>query len=444
MLKLAFRKICGNKARTTLTVLGIALSTVMLLLAMYYLHVSDALLEENFNLAVAEQRLRLNEVFVSGVDYYDVDDTMVADVNPIRENTIQSFLAEQSVDSICVEYCIEDLFLVDFGTVEGLVLDRLNGVDPRFASFSDSLIDTIREKDQNFNIMVAGRTFVAQDIYSVLLSETTVKYLGCSPDNVVGSVIMLHLGDGTTVSVTVVGVYSHSLSTYYRQPLDEMPTIIETSGMKDYAIDMLFTKDVIARVHALRSSQELYPSGVCVTLKNVNDIEGFLAKTYNTYYLNCISDYLLFRDSIEQQTQSKNVLFVLGAVILMVSMLVMFNTMLINMSEQKRFIAVLHLLGFSKTRVRLVLILQSLSYGLIGLIIGVSISCFTCVTIGSSMFMSYGAYVTDNSIFMLPISNILVVMGLTLLFCVLVGTVATIFTKFTDQNGLLSTNSDLV
>lgn len=444
MLKLAFRKISGNKARTTLTVLGIALATVMLLLAVYYLHVSDALLEENFKLAMAEQRMRLNEVFVSGVDYYDVDDVMVADVNPIRENTIQSFLADQSVDSICVEYCIEDFFFTDIGSVEGLVLERLNGVDPRFTSFSDSLIDTIRETDQNFSIMIAGREFVEKDTYSVLLSETTVKYLGYSPDDVVGSTITLYLDDETALSITVVGVYSHLLSAYYRQPLDEMPTYAETSGMKDYAIDMLFTKDVIAAVHTLRSSEKLYPSGVCVTLKDVQDIEKFSAKTYDTYYLSCISDYLMFHDSIEQQTQSKNLLFVLGVLILTVSMLVVFNTMLINMSEQKRFISVLRLLGFSRTRVRIVLVLQSVMYGIIGLIIGVSISYFACLTIGASMFINYGAYVTNSSVFLLPFSSVLAVAGLTLLFCVLVGTVATIFIKLTDQNGLLSTNSDLV
>lgn len=433
MIKFAFQKILGEKTRTILTVSGVVISTIILLLAMFYLHVSDNVLEENYKLVTADQRINLSEVFISGVDYYDIEDVMVADVNPIRENTIQSFSSDPAVESMRVEYTIEKPIEVDIGDNHGFYLDRLIGVDTRFSTFSEALIDTIKVTNQNINVIIAGRDFTEGDNHAVLLSETTVKFLNHEPEDMINQTVSVYVNGDIICEAAVVGVYSHQLSSYYRQVLEEMPIYSEIPGVKDYAIDMLFTKDVVVETDHYNSSDITYPSGVYVTMKNMEDSIDFVKKTFNSYGLNCFSDYQAYFDSLQQQTQSRKVLLLIGIVVLVVSMLVVFNTLLINISEQKQFISLLKLLGCSRAKVRVVLTLQSLLYGIFGSFFGTLIGYPICLVSGLSLFERYGSYVYNTKIFLLPFSTVLFVVGATLLFCVLIGWAATLFTSSVEK-----------
>ena len=442
MFFLSVKKILDKRLRTLLTSIGICISTIILILAAYYLHVSNSVANENLASQMSEQRILINEIFVGGASYYEYEDMLIEDINPIKDNVLENIISSQGVQSIKVDYELNDELLLTVENMKNLAIDSPIGVDTRYDVFSKALTDLIESEDKNFVPIISGRSFVLGEKHAALLSETTAHFLSIKPNEAVGKTIKLSTKNGTSYEIEIIGVYSHLLSKYYRQDVEYVSKYSEADPLSSHGIELIFTSDFLKELNsATNKTEELYPFGVYVTVDDVKYIDDLVAMLQNNYWLDSISDYKMFYEGIEKQAENNKVFFILGVIILIISLLMISNTMMINIAEQTQFIGLLKMVGFNKNRIRMIFVSQSVVYGIIGSFAGAILGYLACLNIGLSTIKSYGQDI-DGSYFLLPIGYLAIIIILILFMCVLVGLAVSIFDKKIKTQGMLNQQND--
>ncbi|MBP3610102.1 MAG: hypothetical protein J6J42_07195 [Lachnospiraceae bacterium] len=413
MFWLSVKSIFNNKSRFLCTVVGFFAATVILVFGVYYLYVSNAIANESFETTLAEQRVLLNEVLVSGVDYYETDEGFVGKSNPITQTMILDILSSGGAESVCALYERQQAFNAVIDGRE-MVIDMPVAADPAYDMFSMALVNSLKEQEADFCPIVAGERLAKENPFTVLISEATVRILGLSNEDVIGKQMTVSGNNGKEYVVTVNGVYSHELSGYYKIELSEFAYFNGPEEPLFIGVEFLFHKDFFKLLNSDENMEEpLYPSYLFVSFDSTDDIQKFIEKMYVKYGLNTVSDYMRFFSDIEQRTKQAELFIAMGGVIFLLSVFMNFNTMLINISQQKRFIKMLRLLGFTRMRIYAIHTLQSMIYGIAGSVSGFLTAYVICAVIGAVTLSSFDEVMIKSDVFMLPVQYALAIVGLT-------------------------------
>jgi len=443
MFFLSMKKIIDKRFRTLLTSLGICIATTILILASYYLHVGNSVANENLVSQMAEQRIMINEVLVQGASYYEYEDMMIEDVHPIKDNILENIISSRGVQSIKVDYeLLNDEFFLNIDNMDNIAVASPIGVNIRYDVFSEALLDLIKSDNENFTPLISGRSFKAGDKYVALLSETTAYYLSIDPAEAIGEIIKISTKSGANYEVEIIGVYSHLLSEYWRNNIEEFDYYSKEQPISTVGVDLIFTRDLLIELNkSTKGTEELYPSRVKVTVEDVKYIDDLTNMLQNNYWLSCTSDYEMFHSTIERQAENNKVFLLMGLIMLIISLLMISNTMMINVSEQIQFIGLLKTVGFDKNKIRIIFTFQSMVYGIIGSLAGATLGGLICINIGLSIINAYGGDI-NSSHFLMPFSYLVGIVILIVFMCVLVGLMVSIFDKKIKNQGMLNQQND--
>lgn len=413
MFNLSFKSIFHNKSRFFCTVIGFFIATVILNIGIYFLYISNAVVNESFNLALAEQRVLLNEVTVNGIVYYDTEEGFTPHIIPIGESTIFDIATSDGVEAVHIQYQREETMTVVFDGIT-MKMERPLAVDSSYSIFSKALIDSVEKKDGSIKAMVAGEMFTPEEPMTMMLAECTVKALGVEPEDIIGKIVTALPGNGKEYAVKITGVYTHALSGYYRRALSEFHPKVCIGSDKDMrmGVDFLFNKGFFEQLSMEENTVDsFYPSAICVTLNSYDAIEALIMKIQTRYSLNPRSDYMSYYKGIQQMTKQSTLFILFGIVIFLLSVLLNFNTMLINISQQKRFIRLLRLLGYRRIHINIIHALQSFLYGVIGAGLGFVVSYLGCTVLGLAMYSGLKARTEamSSSIFMMPVQYAIII-----------------------------------
>lgn len=415
MFRISFKTIIHNKSRFLCTVIGFFVATVILVFGIYYLYVSNRIANESFETTLAEQRVLLDDVVVNGAEYYDTEDGFVEHITPITRNMLWDIASSDGVDSVCAVYMRNQSLR---GKVENTELDIMTpeAVDPEYALFSGAIIDSVAKGEKGFKPIVAGDGLDKDNPYSVLVSESTVKVLGYSNEEIIGKTLLIWGENDKEYLLTIQGVYAHELSGSYRVNLSEFEYWGTTGTPLFYGVEFLFHKGFFEELSVVENgTKSLTPSRLHVHMKEQEKIESFIEAMVQKYSLRSSSDYMSFYRGIEQRTKQASLFITFGVVIFALSIVMNFNTVLIHISQQRRFIRLLRLMGYSKLRIHTVHVLQSMLYGVIGSGVGCLIAYVICTVLGKSAVISFGEAVINPSVFLLPVQYPLVILVLTVL-----------------------------
>lgn len=421
MFKLSLKTIMQNKSRMICTVIGIFIATVIIIIGTYYLYVSNEIVKDNFETGLREQRVLLEEVFVSGTNYYAYGDEWIVDTDPIGQNTIFAILTTKGVTSIEVMYERLDYLEVSVDEKD-LLVERPIAIDAQYSAFSSAMVNSVKKQNSEFEAIIAGEKFDAEEPFTAMISESTLVLLNMKQDEIIGKEMDVFTSSGRQYSVKITGVYANEVSGYYNIELTDFQHAYQANNLNVFGVEFIFNCNFFRQIEQDAGNTEtLYPSGVHVSMDSYDEIDNFVEKMNTDYSLSTVSDYQIFYKDIQQQSKQARLFITLGVIVLVLSLLMIFNTMLINISQQKPFMKLLRLLGYTKRRIHIIHVLQSLIYGAFGSGAAFIVAYIGCTVVGFFTVASFGEISVNPSVFMLPIQYALAILGVIMLMSGFIG-----------------------
>lgn len=135
-----------------------------------------------------------------------------------------------------------------------------------------------------------------------------------------------------------------------------------------------------------------------------------LGKLGSEYSLETQSDYMELLDPLQKQTEFTWAFIIVGVVLSLLVLIMVINSICINIYQQKRFSNLLSLLGYSRQRTCRLFAYQSLIYGFVGSLIGALSAYLVTTFIGMRMHSALGDYGFSSSELMLPLHYVFLVM----------------------------------
>lgn len=406
MFTIALKMIRNNKSRFICTVLGVSITVFILLVGLYYFRISKTVIEDNVNSAISERQLVVKQIGIPLVEYFDTGEEMIPSYSEISEKDRLAIYTASGVEAVCVQYNIGDEWTVIVDNQKIQLKDVL-AVDTDYDTFSKALVDSCKREQSNFTDIVAGRDFSETSEKEVLLDEAFCAAIQWKPEEAVGKEIVVEIPNGENIEVRVVGVYSKNLSGWRNTSLEDIDGMLLYEGENMFENGMLFRLDFLQSIPGPAKKEWKNPCAITCSMENTDNIEEFCAKLKDDYQLNPQSDYMDYYDQLEKQKEFTDVFIVIGILLGILSLILLINTISINVHQQKRFLALLSLLGYKKGKICQYYALQSFSYGMIGAVVG-AIGAYVVTTfLGLRLYSGLSSFGFTSKSLLMPVTYVL-------------------------------------
>lgn len=216
--------------------------------------------------------------------------------------------------------------------------------------------------------LAKGEMFSDSETMQVVIGSTVAERNGLS----VGDVIHTsHSEDGDEVhaqGLTVVGILKKSYSTFDKQVFTQIRSLWELHDHEDHDED--------SNDHEEEEEHEHLHGMVCAVLvktKNQNSASSIISQYNNmvltedgeTYPLQAIDPMPVMREVLEDNDNTKFIVYVLCAVILAMNVMIISIITLLNTYHSAKEISLMRLIGISMKKINLLYVIQN---GIIGLV----------------------------------------------------------------------------
>ena len=426
MFSIAKSLVASSKVRFVLTVLCIAITGMLFILFYAYLYTGNGMLQNTFVRDLAYQRIVFEDLCVNGIreervngEYFEVPD-------PLEDSMFEKLAERNDIRGISSVYLLPFDIHINIEEKEYLCVNPL-GNDVRFNTFSCGLTDTLIMAEEGFQDIVSGRTFSEADHASVLLSDRLVEAIGLSAKDILGKEVLIHEHDQP---VTVIGIFRKELNT--RFPAEFSSSASE--GMIDQG-DILFSDDVLKNIADKKYGvgyDGLKPYYAIISATNRESVQEIARFVENNYQKTTISDYSVYQSQLEEQAANSRLFLILSSVAMVICLSIIISTMEANITEQKKSLHVLRILGYNGNQIRGILTAECGILGLLGGIVGVGAGFLLSLMISMnirSMYERIGVSLV-NTLF-IPISHMICSLALVVIPCLLVGMIAGITSEKT-------------
>lgn len=423
MISVALKMIRNNKTRFVLTVLGFVVTVLILLVGLFYFRLSKNVIEDSVNTAISQRQLLVNQVEFPLVEYFAVGEEMIPNYVKVDDSELKALFSEEGVSSICVQYMILDNITVSAGEYDIRLLENV-AIDVRFDCFSEALENQLRKSQKGFSPLLAGRTFSKTDPYEVLLNEVFVKAMKWSPEEAIGKQLSFSVPGAGEYVLTVVGVYSHKMSSWSNTDFSSIDEWLMGVDEESREIDdsILFSSLFFEKMaEKVEKPEYAMPSRIICTMKNTSYIEPFIKQISNRYQWNSLSDYMDFYNQLEKQTEFTSVFIIVGVFLSVLVLIMVVNTIAVNIHQQKRFLSLMSLLGYNRRDICRFYALQSLAYGGIGSTIGAVLGFVITTFFGLKAYASLSEYGLESSSLLLPFQYLLLIIVAFSILCLVLG-----------------------
>ena len=218
----------------------------------------------------------------------------------------------------------------------------------------------------------------------VVVGATVAKANGLSVGDVIYTSHSATGNDHHTQGLTVVGILEESYSVYDKVVFTQIRTLWEMHDHEDDAHEE----------HGEEESHDHSHGTVCAILVNtknpayamqlaaeydgkiITDCEG------NSYTLQAIEPMSVVRDVLDDADNTKYIVFVLCAVILIMNIMIISIITLLNMYHSAKEIALMRLIGISMKKINLLYIIQNSLIGLVSTLLAFGLSRLCLMAMG--------------------------------------------------------------
>ena len=371
MLKFAFKNMAIKKVQIILIVLSIVISAGIGVLA--------------FNVAT-----QVDEGITSGAQYYS------AIIGPAGSNTQLAMNTMYFTDS--------PVGTIPYSVVSSLQQDQR--VD------SDSVIPFAMADNYNgYNVVgttpaylknksvAKGEMFTAAETMQAVVGSNIAKYC----DLEVGDVIYTsHSASGTdthTQGITVVGILEESHSSFDNVVFTQIKTLWdmhdhgEEHGKHEEGEEHQHTHGTVCAI-LINTKNPGY------AMQLVGEYDGKIITTEDgdNYTLQAIEPMSIVRDVLNDADDTKYIVFVLCAVILIMNIMIISIITLLNMYHSAKEISLMRLIGISMKKINLLYIIQNSIMGLVSVLLAFGVSRI-CMSLMNGYVESMGVVLNMSKVY---------------------------------------------
>ncbi len=365
MLKFALKNMAIKKVQIILIVLSIVISAGIGVLA--------------FNVAT-----QVDEGITSGAQYYS------AIVGPAGSNTQLAMNTMYFTDS--------PVGTIPYSVVSSLQQDqRVDSVIP-FAMADNyngyNVVGTTPAYLKNKSV-AKGEMFTSTETMQAVVGSNIAKYC----DLEVGDLIYTsHSAGGTdkhTQGITVVGILEESHSSFDNVVFTQIKTLwdMHDHGEHEEGEEHQHTHGTVCAI-LINTKNPGY------AMQLVQEYDGKIITTEDddNYILQAIEPMSIVRDVLNDADDTKYIVFVLCAVILIMNIMIISIITLLNMYHSAKEISLMRLIGISMKKINLLYIIQNSIMGLVSVLLAFGVSRI-CMSLMNSYVESMGVVLNMSKVY---------------------------------------------
>ena len=365
MLKFALKNMAIKKVQIILIVLSIVISAGIGVLA--------------FNVAT-----QVDEGITSGAQYYS------AIVGPAGSNTQLAMNTMYFTDS--------PVGTIPYSVVSSLQQDqRVDSVIP-FAMADNyngyNVVGTTPAYLKNKSV-AKGEMFTATETMQAVVGSNIAKYC----DLEVGDLIYTsHSASGTdthTQGLTVVGILEESHSSFDNVVFTQIKTLwdMHDHGEHEEGEEHQHTHGTVCAILVNTKNP-----GYAMQLVHEYDGKIITTEDGDNYTLQAIEPMSIVRDVLNDADDTKYIVFVLCAVILIMNIMIISIITLLNMYHSAKEISLMRLIGISMKKINLLYIIQNSIMGLVSVLLAFGVSRI-CMSLMNGYVESMGVVLNMSKVY---------------------------------------------
>ena len=369
MLKFALKNMAIKKVQIILIVLSIVISAGIGVLA--------------FNVAT-----QVDEGITSGAQYYS------AIVGPAGSNTQLAMNTMYFTDSPVgtIPYSVVSSLQQDQrvdSAIPFAMADNYNGYD---------VVGTTPAYLKNKSV-AKGEMFTASKTMQAVVGSNVAKYCKLEVGDVIYTSHSASSGDTHTQGITVVGILEESHSSFDNVVFTQIKTLWD---MHDHGEEH--------GEHEEGEEHQHTHGTVCAILINtknpgyamqlVQEYDGKIITTEDgdNYTLQAIEPMSIVRDVLNDADDTKYIVFVLCAVILIMNIIIISIITLLNMYHSAKEISLMRLIGISMKKINLLYIIQNSIMGLVSVLLAFGVSRI-CMSLMNGYVESMGVVLNMSKVY---------------------------------------------
>lgn len=269
---------------------------------------------------------------------------------------------------------------IPYSLVEQLQQDgtRINAVIPYAMadSYNGSNVVGTTSAFLKDKAVAQGQMFDDSAALQVVVGATVAK----QNDLQVGDVIHTsHSASGLdthTQGLTVVGILEESYSVYDKVVFTQIRTLWEMHDHSGHAGEEVEEEDHKEHDHGTVCAILVSAKNPGYAMQLANEYNGKIITDHdgNSYTLQAIEPMSVVRDVLEDADNTKYIVFVLCAVILIMNIMIISIITLLNMYHSAKEISLMRLIGISMKRINLLYIIQNSLIGLVSTLLAFGLS----------------------------------------------------------------------
>lgn len=246
--------------------------------------------------------------------------------------------------------------------------------------------------------LAKGEMFTATETMQAVVGANVAKYC----DLEVGDVIHTsHSASGTdthTEGITVVGILEESHSSYDNVVFTQIKTLW---NMHDHGEHEEHTEgEEHHHMHGTVCAVIVMAKNPGVAMQLVEEYDGKIITTAegDNYTLQAIEPMSIMRDVLSDADDTKYIVFVLCAVILIMNIMIISIITLLNMYHSAKEISLMRLIGISMKKINLLYIIQNSMMGLVSVLLAFGVSRL-CMLLMNDYVESMGVVLNMSKVY---------------------------------------------
>lgn len=246
--------------------------------------------------------------------------------------------------------------------------------------------------------LAKGEMFTATETMQTVVGANVAKYC----DLEVGDVIHTsHSASGTdthTEGITVVGILEESHSSYDNVVFTQIKTLWD---MHDHGEHEEHTEgEEHHHMHGTVCAVIVMAKNPGVAMQLVEEYDGKIITTEDgdNYTLQAIEPMSIMRDVLSDADDTKYIVFVLCAVILIMNIMIISIITLLNMYHSAKEISLMRLIGISMKKINLLYIIQNSMMGLVSVLLAFGVSRL-CMLLMNDYVESMGVVLNMSKVY---------------------------------------------
>ena len=246
--------------------------------------------------------------------------------------------------------------------------------------------------------LAKGEMFTATETMQAVVGANVAKYC----DLEVGDVIHTsHSASGTdthTEGITVVGILEESHSSYDNVVFTQIKTLW---NMHDHGEHEEHTEgEEHHHMHGTVCAGIVMAKNPGVAMQLVEEYDGKIITTAegDNYTLQAIEPMSIMRDVLSDADDTKYIVFVLCAVILIMNIMIISIITLLNMYHSAKEISLMRLIGISMKKINLLYIIQNSMMGLVSVLLAFGVSRL-CMLLMNDYVESMGVVLNMSKVY---------------------------------------------